>query len=926
MEKPLLNHSMSEQERLVLDGNAWHHWGPYLSERAWGTVREDYSHDGCAWDYFPHDHARSRAYRWNEDGLAGISDDKGYLCFALALWNGQDPILKERLFGLTGPQGNHGEDVKEVYFYLDSTPSHSYMSMLYKYPQAAFPYQQLIDENAHRGRRGSEFELLDTGIFAADRYFDVFITYAKAAPEDILIRITAVNRGPDAAILHLLPTLWFRNTWSWGLDDSRPLLKQARLDVSATSEHSFALALEAQHPLLGNYLFSCEAADDLLFTNNDTNVQRLFSVPNSTPYVKDAFHNYLIHADHAAVNPECIGTKAAALYTRTIAPGASIELRLRLTATTNISTSSTDLPFADFDAIFATRKQEADEYYAAIQPASLDEDQRSVQRQALAGMLWSKQFYHYIVDRWLKGDPAQPVPPAQRKYGRNREWRHLYNERVMSMPDKWEYPWYAAWDLAFHCLPFALIDSDFAKSQLDLLMREWYMHPNGQLPAYEWAFGDVNPPVFAWAAWRVYKIDLEQTGCADRMFLESIFHKLLLNFTWWVNRKDSEGKNVFQGGFLGLDNIGVFDRSAPLPTGGFIEQSDATSWMGMFCLNMMTIALELALTNAAYEDIALKFFEHFLAIAEAMNNMAEEGIQLWNKEDEFFYDVLHLPNDIYLPMKIRSLVGLIPLFAVETLEPRVLNALPRFKFHLEWFLTHRPDLTRLVVSRWQQPDSGERRLLSLVHGHHLRSLLKRMLDPGEFLSDYGIRSLSKYHAGHPYVHYFNGFAYTVSYEPAESRTELFGGNSNWRGPIWFPTNYLLIEALQQFYYYYGDDFRVEYPTGSGHDLTLMEVADELSQRLIRLFLCDNTGRRPFNGDNEFLQHNPHWRDHILFHEFFHGDTGMGLGASHQTGWTGLVAMLIQQQGMHDTLEDQAEVSYTRNLRAPTGRHRLPERR
>ncbi len=914
---------MSEQERLVLDGNAWRHWGPYLSERAWGTVREDYSHDGCAWDYFPHDHARSRAYRWNEDGLAGISDDKGYLCFALALWNGQDPILKERLFGLTGPQGNHGEDVKEVYFYLDSTPSHSYMSMLYKYPQAAFPYQQLIDENAHRGRRGPEFELLDTGIFAADRYFDVFITYAKAAPEDILIRITAVNRGSNAAVLHLLPTLWFRNTWSWGLDDSRPLLKQARLDVSATSEHRFALALEAQHPLLGNYLFSCEAADDLLFTNNDTNVQRLFSVPNPTPYVKDAFHNYLIHGDHAAVNPECIGTKAAALYIRTIAPGASIELRLRLTATTNISTS---LPFADFDAIFATRKQEADEYYAAIQPASLDEDQRSVQRHALAGMLWSKQFYHYIVDRWLKGDPAQPVPPAQRKYGRNREWRHLYNERVMSMPDKWEYPWYAAWDLAFHCLPFALIDSDFAKSQLDLLMREWYMHPNGQLPAYEWAFGDVNPPVFAWAAWRVYKIDLEQTGCADRMFLESIFHKLLLNFTWWVNRKDSEGKNVFQGGFLGLDNIGVFDRSAPLPTGGFIEQSDATSWMGMFCLNMMTIALELALTNAAYEDIALKFFEHFLAIAEAMNNMAEEGIQLWNKEDEFFYDVLHLPNDTYLPMKIRSLVGLIPLFAVETLEPRVLNALPRFKFHLEWFLTHRPDLTRLVVSRWQQPDSGERRLLSLVHGNHLRSLLKRMLDPGEFLSDYGIRSLSKYHAGHPYVQYFNGFAYTVSYEPAESRTELFGGNSNWRGPIWFPTNYLLIEALQQFYYYYGDDFRVEYPTGSGHDLTLMEIADELSQRLIRLFLCDNTGRRPFNGDNEFLQRNPHWRDHILFHEFFHGDTGMGLGASHQTGWTGLVAMLIQQQGMRDTLEDQAEVSYTRNLRAPTGRHRLPERR
>ncbi len=918
MEQPSLNHSMSELERLLHDGNSWRHWGPYLSERAWGTVREDYSPDGCAWDYFTHDAARSRAYRWNEDGLAGISDDKGRLCFALALWNGHDPILKERLFGLTGPQGNHGEDVKEAYYYLDSTPTHSYMSMLYKYPQAAFPYQQLIEENARRGRQDPEFELIDTGIFAQDRYFDVFIAYAKADPEDILIRITAINRGPDAAILYLLPTLWFRNTWSWGLDESRPLLKQAQVDVSLST-------IEARHPLLGNYVLCCEAADDLFFTNNNTNFQRLFGVPNSVPYVKDAFHNYLIQGDHTAVNPEHTGTKAAALYTRTIAAGARIVLRLRLTAMTNVSTSSISMPFEDFDAIFSTRKQEADRYYATIQPASLGEDQRHVQRLALAGMLWSKQFYHYIVDQWLKGDPAQPVPPPQRKYGRNHEWRHLYNERVMSMPDKWEYPWYAAWDLAFHCLPFALIDSDFAKSQLDLLMREWYMHPNGQLPAYEWAFGDVNPPVFAWAAWRVYKIDLEQTGDGDRMFLESAFHKLLLNFTWWVNRKDSEGKNVFQGGFLGLDNIGVFDRSAPLPTGGFIEQSDATSWMGMFCLNMMTIALELALTNAAYEDIALKFFEHFLAIAEAMNNIAEEGIQLWNKEDEFFYDVLHLPDDTYVPIKIRSLVGLIPLCAVETLEPRVLNALPRFKGHLEWFLTHRPDLMRLVVSHWQDPGSGERRLLSLVHGQRLRSLLKRMLDPAEFLSDFGIRSLSKYHAGHPYVLYFNGHAHTVSYEPAESRTALFGGNSNWRGPIWFPINYLLIEALQQFYYYYGHDFHVEYPSGSGQDLTLMEIADDLSHRLIRLFLCGDTGWRPFNGENDFLQCNPHWRNHILFHEFFHGDTGVGLGASHQTGWTSLVAMLIQQQGLRDRVEDQVEASYTRNLRAPTGRHRLPER-
>ncbi len=913
--EPRFTFGTSEHNRLTGDGDAWRHWGPYLSERAWGTVREDYSPDGNAWEHLSHDAARSRAYRWNEDGLAGISDDKGRMCFALALWNGHDPVLKERLFGLTGPEGNHGEDVKEAYFYLDSTPTHSYMRMLYKYPQAAFPYQQLIEENARRSRQDPEYELLDTGVFDGNRYFDVFVEYAKAAPEDILIRIRAINRGAEPAVLYLLPTIWFRNTWSWGIDDQRPLLKQGSWSShdggDGRDKSGPYLFIEAEHPILGNYKLYCEAGmpfDDVLFTNNDTNMQRLFGIPNVTPYVKDAFHEYLVHGNHQAVNAARMGTKAGALCTRTMAAGATFTLRLRLTKVMNHydELTASAAPFADFDATFKMRQQEADEYYSALQPAHLDEDQRRVHRQALSGMLWNKQFYHYIVEQWLQGDPAQPPPPPQRKHGRNHEWRHLYNERVMSMPDKWEYPWYASWDLAFHCIPFALIDSGFAKSQLDLLMREWYMHPNGQLPAYEWAFGDVNPPVFAWAAWRVYKIDQEQTGCADRMFLERIFHKLLLNFTWWVNRKDSEGKNVFQGGFLGLDNIGVFDRSAPLPTGGYIEQSDGTSWMGMFCLNMMTIALELALTNPVYEDIALKFFEHFLAIAAAMNNMADEGIRLWDEEDEFFYDVLHLPDDSYKPIKIRSLVGLIPLCAAEVLEPHVLDALPTFKYNLIWFLNYRPDLTSLV-SHWQKPDAGEHRLLSLVRGHRMKRLLKRMLDCAEFLSDYGIRSLSKYHATHPYVLHVNGVTYSVQYDPAESSTELFGGNSNWRGPLWFSLNYLLIESLQKFYYYYGDDFKVECPTGSGQYLNLKEIADELSQRLIRLFLRDKTGCRPFNGNNEIMQRDPHWRDYLLFHEFFHGENGAGLGASHQTGWTGLVAMLLQQQGVHST-EDPIGIS------------------
>jgi len=903
MESRLLFDS-SEQRRLMSNGDAWRRWGPYLSERAWGTVREDYSQDGDAWSYLTHDAARSRAYRWNEDGIAGISDDKGQLCFAIALWNGYDPILKERLFGLTGHQGNHGEDVKELYYYLDNTPTHSYMRMLYKYPHGAFPYQQLIDENRRRNREDSEYELLETGIFADNRYFDVFVEYAKSAPDDILIRIRAVNRGPEPAILYLLPTLWFRNTWSWETNESSPLLKSGGVHTQRVQKASQTyLMIEAQHAILGDFSLFCEVNapfDKLLFTNNDTNMQRLFGVPNSAPYVKDAFHEYLVGENSHAVNPARIGTKACVLYERTISSGGSCTWRLRLTKVKRTGDDDTNFthPFEDFESTFTLRMQEADEFYTSLQPTHLDEEQRHIHRQALAGMLWNKQFYHFIVEKWLRGDPAQPKPPSQRKYGRNREWRHLYNERVMSMPDKWEYPWYASWDLAFHCIPLALIDSDFAKSQLELLMREWYMHPNGQIPAYEWAFGDVNPPVFAWAAWRVYKIDQEKKGCADRGFLERIFHKLLLNFTWWVNRKDSEGKNVFQGGFLGLDNIGIFDRSAPLPTGGYIEQSDGTSWMGMFSLNMMTIALELALENPVYEDIALKFFEHFLAIAAAMNNIADEGIRLWDEEDEFFYDVLHLPGDVYQPIKIHSLVGLIPLCAVEMLESHVLDALPTFKYHFTWFLNYRQDLMRLV-SQWRETATGESRLLGLVRGHRMKCLLKQMLDPEEFLSDFGIRSLSKYHATHPYILPVDGVTYSVHYEPAESRSDLFGGNSNWRGPIWFPLNYLLIESLQKFYYYYGDDFKVEYPTGSGSYLNLKEIADDLSQRLIRLFLRDKNGNRAFNGGSECLQRDAHFRDYLLFHEFFDGDSGAGLGASHQTGWTGLVAMLLQQSGKRD---------------------------
>lgn len=881
-------------------GRRWDLFGPYLSERAWATVREDYSDDGDAWKYFPHDHARSRAYRWNEDGLLGLCDDKQRLCFALALWNGRDPFLKERLFGVTGPEGNHGEDVKEVYHFLDSTPTHSYMRALYRYPQARFPYELLVAESRRRGRTDPEFELADAGVFDDGRYFDVFVEYAKADPEDILIRITAHNRGPDPAPLHVLPTLWFRNTWAWGRDPRRPSLAVANL----AGDHR---AIAASHHELGEYVLCCEHAGELLFTHNETNNLRLWGAPNLTPHVKDAFHCHVVDGDRDAVDPARTGTKAAAHYSAIVPPGGAWALRLRLSKTTPApigpdqqlpGAAAPDrvppAPFAEFDAIVEARRAEADIFYDSL-PATMTDDERLVFRQATAGLLWSKQFYHYIVRDWLSGDPGHPPPPASRQRGRNADWRHLYNERVMSMPDTWEYPWYAAWDLAFHCIPLALVDADFAKGQLDLLTREWFLHPNGAMPAYEWNFNDVNPPVFAWATWRVYKIERRSCGAGDRAFLETMFHKLLLHFTWWVNRKDSEGKNIFQGGFLGLDNIGVFDRSAGLPGGGTLEQSDATAWMGMFCLNMMTIALELARANSVYENIASKFFEHFLAIADAMNNLGGQGIGLWDEQDEFFYDVLHLPHDRSLRLRVRSLVGLLPLLAVETVEPELLAALPGFRARLEWYLNYRPDLARLV-SRWYEPGAGERRLLALVRGSRMKRLLKRMLDPREFLSDFGVRSLSKIHATHPYELRVDGAVLRIGYEPGESQTGLFGGNSNWRGPVWFPINFLLIEALQKFHHYYSDDFRVECPTGSGQFLSLREIADELSRRLTRLFLRDEHGRRPYAGDDP-RQHDPHWRDHLLFHEYFHGDTGVGLGASHQTGWTALVAKLLLQQSL-----------------------------
>ena len=890
-----MQRSMKEEERRLEESNArtkhWKRWGPYLSERAWGTVREDYSANGSAWDYFPHDHARSRAYRWNEDGLGGICDRHQEICFAIALWNGKDPILKERLFGLTGSEGNHGEDVKELYYYLDSTPTHSYMKFLYKYPQAEFPYKRLVDENKNRSKHEREFELIDCGAFDDNKYFDVFVEYAKADVEDILVKITVANRGPEDAIVNVLPTIWFRNTWVW--DGSSP-------GCGLSSVREGVIELECKDHRR-RWLF-CENGHEILFTENETNNERLFNSDNEMPFVKDGIGRCVINGDTAAVNPAKIGTKAAANYRLSVPAGGEVVVRLRLTdqeissGTRTKNSKSPAGPFGNFDSMFAARKAEADEFYLDIIPIELSDDAKNVQRQAFAGMLWSKQFYHYVVEQWLEGDPAMPKPPESRRQGRNHEWKHLYNSDVISMPDKWEYPWYAAWDLAFHCIPLALIDSEFAKEQLILMLREWYMHPNGQIPAYEWAFGDVNPPVHAWAALRVYQIERKRRdGVGDRKFLERIFHKLLLNFTWWVNRKDAEGMNIFEGGFLGLDNIGIFDRSRPLPTGGRLAQSDGTSWMAMYSLNMLAIALELAAEDDTYEDVASKFWEHFLFIANAMNNLGDDGISLWDEEDGFYYDVLHMKGAGNMPLKLHSMVGLIPLFAVATIEPEVLDRLPNFKKRMYWFIENRPDLIG-NVSCMRTPGEGERRLLSVAYRDRLEKVLKRMLDENEFLSPHGIRALSRFHKDNPYVLKVNGDEHRVDYEPAESTSGLFGGNSNWRGPIWMPCNYLLIESLQRFHYYYGDDLKVECPTGSGALMNLWEVSQELSRRLSHIFLRDDDGMRPVFGENEKLQIDPHFRDHLLFFEYFHGDNGSGIGASHQTGWTGLVAKLLQQSG------------------------------
>ena len=880
--------SSAEARRLAEDATRaknWKRWGPYLSERQWATVREDYSPDGTCWDFFPHDHARSRAYRWGEDGLLGITDRECRLCFALALWNGKDPTLKERLFGLTGPQGNHGEDVKEQYFYLDSTPTHSYLKALYKYPQAEFPYARLVEENARRGKGEPEFELLDTGVFDDSRYFDVFAEYAKHSPDDILIRITVANRGPDAATLHLLPTLWFRNTWSWGNahegSTQRPRL---RADKSGR--------LTGTHETLGT--FSLAIGPDpsgrqppLLFTENETNAHRLWGIGAEGGFAKDAFHDYVIHGRKETVNAGGVGTKAAPHYVLTIPGGGEQTIRLRL----HSDKEAPEKPLGDdFESIFAARIHETDEFYDSISPSSQSKAERNVVRQAYAGLLWSKQFYHYVVEDWLNGDPGATPPPEGRKNGRNAEWKHLHSRDVISMPDKWEYPWFAAWDLAFHMIPFARLDGKFAKEQLSLFLREWYMHPNGQIPAYEFAFGDVNPPVHAWAAWRVYKI-ADRAGERDRDFLESVFQKLLMNFTWWVNRKDAQGKNLFSGGFLGLDNIGVFDRSKPLPTGGSLQQADGTAWMAFYSATMLSMALELARDGGkvrpAYEDMASKFFEHFVQIVDAMNTLGGTG--LWDEEDGFYYDQIQFDSHV-VPLKTRSLVGLLPLIAVEVLEEETCRRLPGFSKRMNWFLKNRPELSRHI----SYCEGGhERRLLAIPSRERLERVLRYLFDENEFLSPHGIRSLSKFHEKHPYEFRADGEVHRVDYVPGESNTFLFGGNSNWRGPIWFPTNYLIIEALERYHHYYGDAFKVECPTGSGRWMNLQQAAREIASRLGRIFLPDEQGRRPCHGDDPRWARDPHWRELVLFNEYFHGETGKGLGAPHQTGWTALAIRLMK---------------------------------
>ena len=880
---------VTEQKRLNdarEQGIPWKKWGPYLSERQWGTVREDYSQDGNAWAYFSHDQSRSRAYRWGEDGLGGLCDDKQRLCFALALWNGRDPILKERLFGLTNSEGNHGEDVKEYYFYVDSTPTHSYMKYLYKYPQREFPYRDLIETNQKRSRNEFEYELLDTGIFEDDRYFDVFLEYAKAEPEDILIRISVHNRGPEAAQLHVLPTLWFRNTWSWGDDDPRPMLREA------------GGAVVASHPELGDCSLSCEGAPELLFTENESNAQRLWGQPNAAPYVKDAFHRYVISGDREAVNPGRTGTKAAAHYVLDVPAGGCEVVRLRLTA----SPADKKRFGKAFDETFRQRVADADEFYDRITPPSLSEDERRVHRQALAGMLWTKQYYYFDVDRWLKEHHAHPFAGTARRPSRNADWFHMLNGDIISMPDKWEYPWYAAWDLAFHTVSLSLVDFDFAKEQLLLMLRTLYSHPNGQIPAYEWNFSDVNPPVHAWATLFLSNVE-KNLGREDIKFLERSFQGLMLNFNWWVNRKDPQGRNVFAGGFLGLDNIGVFDRSAQLPTGGSLEQADGTAWMAFYCQNMLEIALVLADKDEVYEQFAFKFLENFIWIAYAMDRIGEHGDEMWDEEDGFYYDVLRLPDGNALRMKVRSLVGLLPLCACTVLEEDMITRRPKLMELIALFRKRHPEVVAKVAPTAEGfIGFANRRLLSPLTKEKLTRILSRLLDEREFLGPHGIRSLSRHHAEHPFVFRTGGQEYRVEYLPAESNTGMFGGNSNWRGPVWMPVNALVVRGLLNFYGFYGDDFTVECPTGSGKRMTLFEVAREISRRLASTFLRDTSGRRPVYGGSKKFQEDPHWRDLILFYEYFHGDNGAGLGASHQTGWTGTIARLLDLFGRMDAAD------------------------
>ena len=880
----------NEQQRLeeARDENTpWKKWGPYLSERQWGTVREDYSESGDAWNYFSHDQARSRAYRWGEDGLAGISDDKQRLCFALALWNGVDPILKERLFGLSNSEANHGEDVKEYYFYIDSTPTHSYMKYLYKYPQAAYPYEKLVKTNSSRGRLDLEYELLDTGLFDEDRYFDVFVEYAKETPEEILVRITVHNRGPEAAALHVLPTLWFRNTWSW-TGGEKPVLKQ----IDSKGDYC---AAQASHATLGEFYFYAERSAALLFTENETNQQRVFGQPNANPYVKDGINNYIVHGQAETVNPAQSGTKTSAHYTIEVPAGGSQVLSLRLSRK---APSAKYKPFGkSFDSIFKSRLEEADQFYASITPERLSEDEASVMRQALAGMLWTKQYYHFDLDQWLEEHQGHPLLGG-RRIVRNRNWFHMINDDIISMPDKWEYPWYAAWDLAFHTISLNMVDPEFAQEQLDLMLREVYLHPSGQIPAYEWNFGDVNPPVHAWATLFNYRLGKQRGDEGQIDFLKNAFQKLLLNFTWWVNRKDPNGRNVFEGGFLGLDNIGVFDRSSALPTGGHLEQADGTAWMALFSQNMLEMAFELSAYDKSYEGMAVKFLDHFLFIAAAMDRIGDNQDELWDEQDGFFYDLLRFPDGSGTRLKVRSMVGLLPFCAATTVSAENVALFPGFIERARKRFASMPELVANVQDP-RKPGYAGRRLISVLSENKLRRVLGYLLDENEFLSPYGIRSLSRYHADHPYVFNLQGHEYRVDYVPADSNTGMFGGNSNWRGPIWFPVNGLILRAMLEYYLYYGEDFKVECPTGSGNWMNLFQVAVELSKRLSGMFLRDASGRRPVYGGSDKFQNDPHWRDHILFYEFFHGDNGAGVGASHQTGWTGLVAKLIQMNGLLD---------------------------